>query len=77
MSSEIGIIGGIGIIIGAGAGFWLSNLFIFPTDILNLKFADMTIGDILRILGGLLPVCWGAVIGGAIGESIGKKLRKE
>jgi hypothetical protein len=73
MSSEIGIKGGIGSIIGAGAGLWLSNLFIFPTDVINLKFADMTIGFFLRILGGLFPVLWGGVIGAAIVESIGKK----
>jgi hypothetical protein len=53
----------IGIIIGAGAGFVLSTFFIFPSDVLNLRIIEMTIGDILRILGGLLVVVMGGTLG--------------
>lgn len=60
--------GVIGLIIGAGVGLWLSNLFIFPNDVLSLKLADITIGDILRIPGGLVVVLFGGIIGGNIGS---------
>ena len=55
-----------GFIIGAGTGFLLSTVFIFPPDILNIKLLNMTIGDILRILGGLLVVPLGGVMGARI-----------
>lgn len=55
-----------GAVIGAGFGFWISILFIFPPDVLSTKFSDMTIGFFLRIFGGLCAVCWGAVVGGMV-----------
>jgi hypothetical protein len=58
----------IGFIIGVGLGLWLSSIFIFPSDVLNLKLAAMTIGDFLRIIGGLAVTIILGIIGGFIGS---------
>jgi len=57
-----------GFIIGVWVGLWLSSLFIFPADVLNLKFAFMTIGDVLRIIAG----CGASLISGCIGAATGE-----
>jgi hypothetical protein len=54
----------IGFIIGAAAGLLLSNVFIFPNDLLSRQLVEMTIGDILRILGGLVVIPLLGGIGG-------------
>ncbi|MGD0236210.1 MAG: hypothetical protein ABSC55_16950 [Syntrophorhabdales bacterium] len=59
-----------GIIIGLGVGAWLSYSFILPADVLNLKLAEITIGDILRILGAFFATFGGAGIGSLIGEAL-------
>lgn len=41
-----------GAIVGFAIGSWLSYSFIFPADIIGLKLAGITIGDLLRIFGG-------------------------
>jgi len=61
----------IGFIIGVGAGLLLSNFFIFPNDILSLRLVAMTVGDLLRILGGVVVAVIVGVIGGFIGFFFG------
>jgi hypothetical protein len=56
-----------GAIVGFVAGLFLSNAFIFPAEVLSLKFAVMTIGDFLRIIGGVLVTLLATGIGGIIG----------
>jgi len=56
-------------IIGFGVALGLSVWFIFPADVLNLKLVAMTVGDILRILVGLLVTLLGGGIGLLIGAS--------
>lgn len=41
-------------IVGFVVGALLSYSFILPTDLLNLKLAAMTIGDLLRIFGAMV-----------------------
>jgi hypothetical protein len=60
--------GFIGSIIGLGAGFFVSYFFIFPNDMLNLRLAMITMGDILRILGGIIVLVIGSTIGYWIGH---------
>lgn len=57
----------VGAIIGFAAGLFLSNAFIFPTDILNLTFSAMTVGDFLRIIAGGFITLVATGIGGLIG----------
>ena len=47
-------------------GVLIAKFFIFPDDVVNLKLAAMTIGDIWRIVWGVIVVIVGAVIGGNI-----------
>jgi hypothetical protein len=54
-----------GIICGV-IGFAISYFFIFPKDFLSLKLVDMTVGDILWIIGGVVIPIIGLVIGHAI-----------
>jgi hypothetical protein len=61
----------IGGIIGFGAGLWLSVMFIFPDHALRTPLSAMTLGYILRILGGLIVTLVGGGIGGSIGAVIG------
>lgn len=52
-----------GAIIGLVIGGWVSYTFIFPHDVLSISLAAITIGDILRIVGGLIATFIAAVIG--------------
>lgn len=58
---------GWGTIIGLGVGVWISYSFILPSDVLNIKLAAMTIGDLLRIFGALVAT----VTAGGIGLLVG------
>jgi hypothetical protein len=61
-----GFIGGI---IGLGVGLWVSVSFIFPSNVLDLKLADMTIGDVGRILGGMVVTLLGLGFGAGMGSN--------
>lgn len=58
---------GFGLLVGLCAGLWLSVTFIFPADVLSIKLTALTIGDLLRILGGALATIAATVIGTFIG----------
>ena len=53
----------MGTIIGLAAGAWVSYSFVLPTDVLSLKLAEITIGDILRILASFVIFLAGGGIG--------------
>ena len=52
-----------GTIIGFVIGVFVSYSFIFPANILDLRLVAMTIGDLLRIFGGLVATVVVAYIG--------------
>jgi hypothetical protein len=60
-----------GTIIGLGLGAWLSYSFILPVGILGLKLAELTIGDVLRVFGGLAATILAAGIGYLIDVGVG------
>ena len=60
----------VGVVLGLGVGLWLSVMFIFPDNVLNIPLSAMTLGYILRLLGGLSVTLLGAAIGGFIGSMI-------
>jgi hypothetical protein len=64
----------LGAITGVIVCFLIAKSFIFPVDILGLKLAEITIGDILRIVGGVVVIIIGWFVGGFIG-GIGHKDR--
>ena len=41
-------------IIGIAVGAWVSCTLVLPADVLNLKLAEITIGDLLRIVAALV-----------------------
>ena len=57
-----------GVVIGFIVGLLLSNSFIFSIDILDINPVQMTTGDFLRILGGLVVIIVVIVIGSKIGS---------
>jgi len=59
----------VGSIIGVAAGLWISHAFIFPADVLHLHPSTISIGDLLRIIGGIFVTFGVAGIGGIIGET--------
>jgi hypothetical protein len=59
-----------GLIVGFAVGCVVSYLFIFPANILNLKLADLTIGDLLRIFGGLGCIGLASSLGLRIGHRV-------
>jgi hypothetical protein len=61
-----------GTIIGLAIGAWLSYSFILPTGILDVKLAEMTIGHLLRIFGGLVAIAIVAGIGHLVDIGLGK-----
>ncbi len=61
-----------GTIIGLAIGAWLSYSFLLPTDILDVKLAEITIGHLLRIFGALVGTALAAGIGHLIDIGIGK-----
>jgi len=61
-----------GTLVGLGIGFWLAYTFIFPADILNIRLAAMTIGDLLRIFGGLVVTALVGAIGYLVDIGFGK-----
>jgi hypothetical protein len=52
-----------GVITGLAIGSWVSYNYIFPDAVLGTRLADITIGDILRIVGGLIITFVAVVIG--------------
>jgi hypothetical protein len=54
-------------LIGFAVGVIASWVFIFPPEILSIKLAALTTGDLLRILGGLIFSCLLAFGGFALG----------
>jgi hypothetical protein len=60
-----------GTIVGIAIGAWLSYSFILPADVLNLKLAAMTIGDLLRIFGALVATLVAAGIGHLVDIGLG------
>ncbi len=60
----------VGGIIGFIVGLVISNAFIFPADVLSLKLANLTIGDVLRIIGGIAAILIAAWIGWFIGDVV-------
>jgi hypothetical protein len=60
----------MGIIIGLLVGASITYNFILPANILDLRVVDITIRDLLRIIGGLVATgvaTWvGAYIGGLV-----------
>lgn len=60
-----------GTIVGLAVGAWVSYSFILPADILNLKLAAMTIGDLLRIFGALAATLVAAGIGHLVDIGLG------
>ena len=53
--------------VGFGVGLCLSYLCIFPAHVVDMRLVHMTVGDLLRILGGLLVA---NIIGLATGRLI-------
>lgn len=60
----------VGAFIGLAIGYAACHFFIFPADLLSIKLAELTIGDVLRILGGIAVILFTTVIGGNIGSAI-------
>lgn len=56
-----------GIIIGFLIGGSITYNFILPANILDLRLVDITIRDLLRIIGGLVATAVATWIGGFIG----------
>jgi hypothetical protein len=54
-------------LIGFGIALVLSIYFIFPTGMLNIKIVDLTVGDVLRIVAGVIVIIISIIIGGNIG----------
>ncbi len=53
------------ILLGLACGIAIGYLLIFPTDILNLSLATLTLADVVRILGGVgvaALVTWAGVV---------------
>ena len=60
-----------GTIVGLVIGGWLSYSFVLPTDVLNLKLAAITIGDLLRIFGALVVTLVTTGIGHLVDVGLG------
>ncbi len=54
-----------GIVIGIVIGVVVATMFVFPPNLIEMKIVEITIGDILRIGGGVFVILIGA-IGGVI-----------
>jgi hypothetical protein len=63
----------IGALIGLAIGYAVCYFFIFPTDLLSIKLVNLTIGDVLRILGGLVVILITTIVGGNIGSFMDDK----
>lgn len=53
-------------IIGTVVGIGIAKFFILPDDVMNLRLAAMTIGDLLRIGAGVVVIVIGAGIGASM-----------
>jgi hypothetical protein len=62
----------LGAIIGLILGYLLATK-IFPPGILSIRLLELTIGDLLRIIGGLLVILMGLITGGVFGSMFKKK----
>lgn len=54
-------------LIGFVISLVIAIFFIFPADMLNTKLVDLTVGDILRMLIGVIAIILSVIIGGNIG----------
>lgn len=50
-------------IVGFGVGLVLSHVWIFPAHAVDMRLVNMTVGDLLRIFGGLVASVTAAGIG--------------
>lgn len=66
-----------GTIVGFAIGIWFAYNLIFPPDLLNIRLSELTIGNILRIIGGILVAVIIAGIGNLIGSYGEEKEREE
>jgi tetrahydromethanopterin S-methyltransferase subunit E len=55
-------------LIGFVIAFALVIFLIFPAGMLNIKIVDLTVGDVLRIVIGLIVIIISIIIGGNIGS---------
>jgi hypothetical protein len=55
-------------LIGFGIALALASYFIFPTDMLNIKIVNLTVGDVIRIAFGVIVIIISIIIGGNIGS---------
>ncbi|HBI47567.1 MAG TPA: hypothetical protein DDX93_02430 [Smithella sp.] len=55
-------------LIGFVIAFALVIFLIFPAGMLNIKIVDLTVGDVLRIVIGLIVIIISVIIGGNIGS---------
>ena len=60
-----------GTIVGLAVGAWLSYSFILPADILNLRLAAITIGDLLRIFVAVAATLAAAGVGHLVDIGMG------
>ena len=60
-----------GTIAGVAIGGWISYSFILPNDILDLRLAFITIGDIFRMIGSFILIIIAANIGHLIDVGMG------
>lgn len=54
-------------LIGFVISLVIAIFFIFPADMLNTKLVDLTVGDLLRMLIGVIAIILSVIIGGNIG----------
>jgi hypothetical protein len=55
-------------LIGFGIALAIAGYFIFPTGMLNIKIVDLTVGDVIRIVFGVIVIIIFVIIGGNIGS---------
>lgn len=59
-----------GAIVGLVIFYFIASNFIFPAGLLRIKIMELTIGDLLLIIVGLIVILIGGIIGGIIGDLI-------
>ncbi len=59
------------ILLGLAFGIALAYFLILPSNLLNLTATAMTLGDLVRIIGGVCVVAFATWIGVVIREQIG------
>jgi hypothetical protein len=58
-------------ILGFIVGYLIASYFIFPAEVLNIELAHLTIGNLLRIVIGVIVF----LVGGGVGLLIGSEIR--